>query len=228
MNDLEDHVINMLEIRSEGNRRLFYTMMNELAISDTRLANALIPLIPIYGYWKDLWILWHSTPELRNTIDDLVLEQFITDQESENPSMLAKWLPREGSAFDKKILAKHFANLFFPMVNESKKMKTYRKTCSALNKILDTTEIKMCAGQWDLIDFNTVTPNVLKRYEKGFLRHDHERYLERMRLLQMQERQERQQRQSPQGQEKREPIKDAVQHVFSGLKHIPSPMIGYT
>jgi hypothetical protein len=224
MNDLEDHVINMFEIRSEGKRRLFYTMMNELAISDTRLANALVPLIPIYGYWKDLWILWHSTPELKNTIDDLVLEQFITDQESENPSMLAKWLPREGSKQDKKILAKHFANLLFPMVNENSKMKTYRKTCSALNKILDTTEIKMCAGEWDLIDFNTVRLNVLKRYEKGFLRHDRERYLERMRLLQMQE---RQQMQSPQRQE-RQPIKDAVHHVFSGLKPIPPSMIGYT
>lgn len=210
MNDLEDHVINMFKIRSEGRRTSFYTMMNELATTNTTLANALIPLIPIYGYWKDLWILWHTTPELRNTIDTLVVDQFTNDQESENPSLLAKWLPREGSKHDKKILAKHFANLFFPMVDENSKMKTYRKTCSALNKILDTTEIKMCAGQWDLIDYNTVTSNVLKRCKKGFLRHDDARYLEHLqRPLQ------------EQMQQHRDPIKPTIQDVFSGLKPIP-------
>ena len=96
------------------------------------------------------------------------------------------------------------------MVDENSKMKTYRKTCSALNKILDTTEIKMCAGQWDLIDYNTVTSNVLKRCKKGFLRHDDARYLEHLqRPLQ------------EQMQQHRDPIKPTIQDVFSGLKPIP-------
>ena len=184
MDDLEDHVISIFKMRgNEGKKKYFYEMIHDLAVEHTSLATALIPLVPIYGYWKDLWILWHRTPELRNAIDSLVKSQFYQDQESENPSMLAKWLPREGSSCDMKILARHFANLLFPLTDEMIRMKTYRKTCAALNRILGTTEVKMCAKEWDQIDFVNVPAYVLKRSERAFLHYARDRYTEYMNVI---------------------------------------------
>lgn len=181
MDNLKDHVMDIFNTRgNSGKKAEFYEDMSNLAIEHTSLANALIPLVPIYGYWKDLWVLWHSTPELRNSIDTLVQIQFSQDQESENPSMLAKWLPREGSACDQKILARHFANLLFPLTSESSRMKTYRKACAALNRILDTTEVKMCAKQWEQINFEHVPGYLLKNYKRTFLRHQGQRYTDYM------------------------------------------------
>jgi len=55
----------------------------------------LLKLIPEYGRWDDVWSLVGISPAVDAAIDETVLEQFHLDQESQSPSLLAKWLPRE-------------------------------------------------------------------------------------------------------------------------------------
>jgi len=82
--------------------------------------------------WKDMWVLWAAEPARRPTIESAVKEQFAADQESDRPSVLAKWLPREGSAYDQ--LASNLANILFPLTPTLQRMRQYRKTVSYLSR----------------------------------------------------------------------------------------------
>ena len=43
-----------------------------------------------------------------------------------------------------------------------------RKRLSALNKYLDTTQIKQCSDNWNKIDFNTVTTQTMRKQKRSF------------------------------------------------------------
>jgi len=164
--DLAVIIMHTRDIRGgKGERRLFYQLMDTLVVSNVEVARALVHFVPEYGCWKDLWELYDN-PALRQEIDSCVKEQFELDQESESPSRLVKWLPREGGAKD--TLAKHFAALLFPLAKHDQR-RTYRRTCAFLNRKIDTTEIKMCAKSWSTIHPENVPARLLKRCKKAFL-----------------------------------------------------------
>ena len=152
----------------KGERQLFYHLMRSLAGKYTKLAEILVGFIPRYGYWKDMWVLWHAVPELRDAIEGIVLDQFHSDQESETPSLLAKWLPREGSEYDGRLLTQHLATLLFPLTPINQRLRTYRRTCATLNRALNTTEVKMCANQWDTINPTQVPAVLMKNCKLAF------------------------------------------------------------
>jgi len=161
------------DIRGMGEKSLGISMFNIIFKYCPELANLLIPIIPHYGSWKDMWKLYETpseTPSLiRDVIDLVVIEQFRRDQESDEPSLLAKYLPREGGARD--ALAKHFADILFPKVLniQGLRMRAYRKTVSYLNGILDTTEVKMCGNSWATINPARVPIKLMARNKKAFL-----------------------------------------------------------
>ena len=173
MEQLKDLAVIIFQTRDvrggKGEKKLFQHLMTSLAHLMPGLANALIPLVPEYGCWKDLWQLWITCQPLQNAIDHLVKEQFTMDQESEKPSLLAKWLPREGSKQDNNVLAKHFANLLFPLAQPKNRLRTYRKVCAFLNKKIDTNEIKMCGKVWATINPDHVPGRLMKRCKLAFL-----------------------------------------------------------
>ena len=80
------------------------------------------------------------------------------DSTSENPSLLAKWVPREDSAFGvqfEPLATNYFAEyITTAKTDESrakaiKKCKTqYRKLLTTLNLKLHTTQINQCGGTW--------------------------------------------------------------------------------
>ena len=152
----------------KGERDLFYGMMVILASKNLPLAQGLLTLVPEYGCWKDCWYLWETLPLFRPSIDALVKEQFALDQESKKPSLLVKWLPREGSKHD--ALAKHFAELLFPLSNreDNQHLRAYRKTVANLNRILGTTEINMCGNTWAQIEPSHVPGRLLKQCKSAF------------------------------------------------------------
>ena len=155
----------------KGERQLFRDMMKTILNSHPRLAHKLIPLIPEYGRWDDVWALISTDclPEVLQAIDETVLKQFKLDQESEHPSLLVKWLPREGSKGD--VLTTHFANLLFPLTSPDKgaRLRVYRKALANLNRILETTEVKMCGGKWTTIVPSAVPGQLMKRNKHSFL-----------------------------------------------------------
>jgi hypothetical protein len=106
-------------------------------------------------------------------------EQLRQDVESPNPSLAAKWVPREKS---------HFAALFsvmavdyFPKYLETAKtessktkalLKTkmeYRKLISGLNKKLDTAQIKQCANTWSELVPEKQTSITMHLQKQAFL-----------------------------------------------------------
>jgi hypothetical protein len=169
LRDLAAMIFQTRDIRGgKGEKMLFQNLMSSLAQHAPSLAQSLIPLVPEYGCWKDLWSLWISSPPLQAAIDALVKEQFAADQESERPSLLAKWLPREGSKQDAGCLAKHFASLLFPLTQAGDRLRTYRRVCAFLNKKIDTNEVKMCSKTWSEINPDHVPGRLMKRCKLAF------------------------------------------------------------
>ena len=82
-----------------------------------------------------------------------------------NISLLAKWMPREGQ-----ICAGLMSCLLVPgPMFQGTRMKQYRKRVAALNKFLQTVEVKMCAGDWEEIVPGNVPGRAVKKYVKAFL-----------------------------------------------------------
>ena len=95
-------------------------------------------------------------------------------------SLAARWVPREKS---KKFgwlyyyLAVNYSHNQIPLdvshpsyeraVNRA--FMIYRKVISAINKKLDTTQVKQCNGNWDEIDFNNVTSITMHKQTNSFL-----------------------------------------------------------
>ena len=155
----------------KGERELGRFMLKQILKERPDLATSLIPLIPEYGRWDDVWSLYGISDTVSAAVDSVVLEQFRLDQESERPSLLAKWLPRQHSVnYKVKALATHFASLFFPLtpVAKGQREMRYRKTVACLNKLLDTTEIKMCGKRWATIEPSHVPGQLFKKNDNAF------------------------------------------------------------
>lgn len=153
----------------KGERDLFYHMIGAICTQHMEWSKDILELVPEYGCWRDMWSLYTLYPFLRSAIDSIVKAQFILDQETEHPSLLVKWLPREGSKYDG--LARHFAALLFPLTSAEKgqRMRVYRRALATLNRAVDTTEIKMCGRTWSAIQPRKVPGRLMKRCKHAFL-----------------------------------------------------------
>ena len=140
-----------------------------------------------YGSWKDLKYFYrycqsvgceNHHPLLQECIL-LTNKQLRIDSNSDNPSLLAKWVPREDSAFGAQFepLATHYFAEYMTTAktNESiakaiKKCKTqYRKLLATINLRLHTTQIDQCGRTWRKINFNKVTSITLAKQKSAFL-----------------------------------------------------------
>ena len=145
---------------------------------------AVLGLLPLFGYWKDLVHLLASDDcprALADKSEELLCEQLLADEaelaaataEKRTPSLslVAKYAPREGMKFDKGPLrlAKRLAQRLFGSTNPATSARKYRKLCSSLNSQLCTTEVLMAAGRWEEIRFAQVASLCLQRHRKAFL-----------------------------------------------------------
>lgn len=170
-----------------GERKAFQEGLAYLPYSDThaKIIRKLIPLIPEYGYYKDLFELL-DTP-VGNDVLDFIEEQIKKDYRTvlynENPnnkklpvSLLAKWMPSENASSKKSTeTARRLAYLM------GYKPKDYRKTLSKIRNYLDVVECDMSANRWGEIDYGRVPSKANVRYAEAFEKHDPERrakYLE--------------------------------------------------
>ena len=145
-----------------------------------------------YGSWKDLKYFCQYCKDNGVSIDHpliqfsitLINNQLKTDfsnmtANSNDVSLAAKWAPREKSSFGwlYEALATNYFNQFLETANSDErrrkailKCKTeYRKLLSALNRFIDTLQIKQCQQTWQNIDFNKVTSISLIKQKKAFL-----------------------------------------------------------
>jgi hypothetical protein len=145
-----------------------------------------------YGSWKDLKYFCDYCKSKGDDINSelvqfsisLINTQIKRDYanflaNSNEISLAAKWAPREKSSFSwlYQALATSYFKEFLDTAKNTvqlnkailKSKTEYRKVLSALNRHLDTVQIKQCEQTWSSIDFNKVTSISLSKQKKAFL-----------------------------------------------------------
>jgi hypothetical protein len=159
----------------KGERRLFHNFVSALYEHDKEAFHKALNLIPEYGCWRDMWELLRVIPELEDDIFDVTSRVFKEDlakcysDQQTKMTLLAKWLPREGSGTYPG-LARKLANKIYSVDDsERKRIVKYRKDTSFMNKALKTVEINMCGKTWAEIKPEAVPGRCLKIHNKAFL-----------------------------------------------------------
>lgn len=146
-----------------------------------------------YGSWKDIKYFCKfsknrmSTSNSQNLIDyaiQLTNEQIRNDYANfvsncNDISLAAKWIPREKSSFGwlfESLATNYFSHFLSTANNDDKRVRAilkckteYRKILSALNRQIDTVQIKQCDEKWANIDFSKTTSITLSKQKKAFL-----------------------------------------------------------
>lgn len=146
-------------------------------------------VIPEYGSFLDLVKLWHYVDESHDSeivayFMDTLLEDFKKMENNEPVSLLAKWLPSEGSKWDKpkqysnsKITLTHLLAMILNQDKSPKGRAYLRKHyVSPLRKYIKLVETKMCDKEFDKIDYQTVPSVAMHKYRKAFFKNDKERF----------------------------------------------------
>jgi len=169
----------------------FYPDLAKFALKQFILLDDNHDLHP-YGSWKDIkylykYVLERTSKELVFSNDlvaygiQLVNDQLKIDFETKtsNPSLVAKWVPREKSQFSdlftQMAMLYFFHYIYTPKTDIarsraiSKAKMEYRKIISELNRKLDTVQIKQCANTWSEIVPEKQTSITMHKQKKAFL-----------------------------------------------------------
>lgn len=137
-----------------------------------------------YGSWKDIKYVYKFNKEspLVRYGNNLLLNQLRLDSTSDNPSLAAKWVPREKSQFSEvfsTLALDYFNDYIITAKTEATRTKAvlkakmeFRKLISSLNKKLDTVQVKQCSNQWSNIHPQKQTSITMYKQKKAFLNLD--------------------------------------------------------
>lgn len=137
-----------------GERETFRKLMAHLNKNNAELAQAVMHLIPEYGRWDDLFVF------MKTDNQNQALE-LIKNGLSENNGLCAKWMPRKGVNFHK---VRNYVGL---------SPKDYRKYISSMTNVV---EQKMCAKEWNTIEFGKLPSIASARYQKAFAKNAADSY----------------------------------------------------
>jgi hypothetical protein len=151
-------------LMGQGERRLFRICLKILSKYEPEITKKVLPLIPEYGRWDDLFYLDGAE------IDEILKEQIEKDLKSKTPSLLGKWLPSENAGDKSKELARKIRKY---LGYSSKK---YRKLLSELRAKINLPETLMSSNKWKEIEYPKVPSKASMNYRDAFLKHDKTRY----------------------------------------------------
>lgn len=160
-------LFNSRDIRGgQGERKVFRHLLLNTPVE---IRQVIIPLVPVYGRWDDLFVLKGCVDW--NYVKHYISDRFFEDLKSDTPSLLAKWMPSmNASSKASKELGNEFRRHFFLTYKE------YRQALSLLRKKINIVEQKMCANEWSEIDYSKIPSRAGLMYRKSFIKHDLERY----------------------------------------------------
>ena len=170
-------LFNSRDIRGgQGERSVFRFLLRYLANFEPKLVAKLVPFVPEYGRWDDLWELLGT--EVKDSVVNFACAQLQKDLESDTPSLLAKWMPScNASSKVTKSQSKHFMKYL------GMKEKQYRLMLSDLRSKIDVVEKKICAKNFNQINYNNLPSRAALCHKGTFLKHDNQRYREYMMSL---------------------------------------------
>lgn len=153
-----------------GERDLFRTCFTWLMTNAQELALRLIPLIPTYGRWDDLFVILDAyslcvgnTTFEKSVYKNLIYKQLVADMESDHPSLCAKWMPSINTSSPATRNRAQRVRKFLGLSN-----KEYRKMLTILRKKIKVVETQMSANNWDAIDFSMVPSQANIKYASCF------------------------------------------------------------
>jgi hypothetical protein len=137
------------DIRSgSGERQVFRDILNHISKLDSGLACRIAAKVPELGRWDDLFSLEGEARQFGfNMIGDAL---------GNDNGLCAKWMPRKGPISVE--LRNHFGMT----------PKQYRKTLVNLTNVVES---KMCAKNWEEINFSHVPSLASSRYKAAFAKH---------------------------------------------------------
>ena len=165
----------------KGERALFTKLFVDIAARFPQTAIQMLPLVPRFGYWKDVFLVVAAiddatacgaalapvrTAALKLCADQLHADLKTPGAGSVGLSLLGKWAPREKSG-PLGHLAKELAALAFP--NSKAPRAEYRKAVGGLNRRLSTVEVHMCGASWEAIEPSAVPSLAMMRARKALL-----------------------------------------------------------
>ncbi len=155
----------------QGERRLFRVALKHLALHNPESLKKNLHLISKFGRWDDMWVLLETG--LKDDVIRLVRDQLLIDKESDNPSLLAKWLPSQNAS---SYQTKKYANIIQKGLKGTPKQ--YRKLLSKLRKQISIVETKITEKNYDAIDYSKLPSRAGMIYRQAFYRNDEERYID--------------------------------------------------
>ena len=161
----------LLDIRSgKGERLLFQTLFRYLCESEKEMALLILPKIPEYGRWD--YILEGLDTLIEDEVIELIKKQLEEDKKSENPSLLAKWLPTHRTHNVRNEIAKKLIKKLGVTEQE------YRKTLTSIRKKLKLIENNLTNKDYESINFENVPTKAMLKYRESFNRNCSEKYQE--------------------------------------------------
>ena len=137
-----------------GERQLFRDVLLHLEQQHPDMLDRVLTFVPEFGRWDDLLIF--KTQRFQGAA-----YTFIQSALRDSNGLCAKWMPRKG---EQAVALRHFMGLT---------PKSYRKLLVGLTNVVET---KMCAQEWDSIEFGKLPSLASARYNKAFGRRAPEAY----------------------------------------------------
>lgn len=158
-----------------GERQYFRDMIRLYAKTHIPDAVKLIPLIPEYGRYDDLFWLFGISDGLDKELYAFIgatLLKDIDDARAGRPiTLLAKWMPSFGA---KSPMGNAVALMLIRELFDDN-WRLYKRTLSFLRGYLDVVERKMSMSEWQKINYSAVPSRANILYNGAFLRHDEAR-----------------------------------------------------
>lgn len=129
-----------------GERQIFRDILVHLEKYHPDVLEKVLTFVPEFGRWDDLFVF--KTEKFKH-----MAYTFLGDALRDRNGLAAKWTPRQGP------IAVEIRN-FYGMTP-----KQYRKSLVALTNVVET---KMCARDWDSIEFGKLPSLASARYNKAF------------------------------------------------------------
>lgn len=151
-----------------GERRLFKTLVKHVLPKFKHL----IKLIPEYSRWDIVTELFGTDAETEAlALIRKQLDEDLANFKANKPiSLLAKWMPSVNTSSAETVKKANFLCHALGMHPSQ-----YRKTLSKLRAYSNVIEVKICANQWDQVNYEAVPSKANLKYKNSFLKHDEQR-----------------------------------------------------
>lgn len=174
---LIDYISYHLTYRKAKKSNRFYRSLIQLYTYNPYIVYDFIDNVNKLGYYKDLIHIFCRSSNnklndyILNTIITIIRNDLICLGRNEKTTTMGKWLPKENGSSDKKCgFVKIFCKLYFGGITNNH-LKQYRLMRSRLNRCIGTLECKMCAKEYNTIDFNKIGVNALTHNMNALIKH---------------------------------------------------------